>query len=70
MKELNYKSPYKKSNVQYDGGYKTNNGIIRVIGNYKEGVLEYVTIMNHNEKKVHVTTKLIPELIEMLSKYK
>ena len=71
MKELNYVDPYNKSSVIRGSGYKTNNGIIRVIPNYNKNndQLEYLTIVNNNDKKVHITAKLIPELIEMLQQY-
>ena len=71
MKELNYIDPYRKSSVVRGSGFKTNNGIIRVIPNYNKDndSLEYITITNHNGMKVHVSAKLVPELVEMLNQY-
>jgi hypothetical protein len=75
MKQLHYVDPYHKSSVIRGSGYRTDNGVIRVIPNYERvenirGKLKYVTITNHNGLKVHISAKLIPEVVEMLSQYK
>lgn len=70
MKELHYHDPYSKSNVKRIGGFKTDNGIIRVIPNYdKNGLLKYLTLRNNNDGTLHISATLIPEVIEMLKKY-
>lgn len=74
MKELHYVDPFNKSSVIRGSGFMTNNGIIRVIPNYERvgdirGKLKYLTVVNHNGLKVHITAKLIPEVIDILSQY-
>lgn len=69
MKKFVYIDPYEKSNIVRDQAYKTDDGIIKVVGNFDGKILEYITIYNHNGDKVHVRTELIPELIEILKQY-
>lgn len=71
MKQLNYVDPYAKSSVTRGSGYQTDNGVIKVIPNYSNDTeaLKYITVINHNGMKVHVTASLIPEVIEMLQRY-